>query len=168
MRKLPLYAAAAALFATTATIMTPSRAFDSGQAPGEILVATLHAEGAQVYHCKPDWKGRLVWQFREPVATLLLNGETVGRHYAGPSWEMRDGSLVAAKATARAPGATQNDIPLLLLEVTTSRGQGLLSGVTTIHRLNTTGGIAQGPCVADGKLKSVPYSADYALIRKGP
>ena len=160
--------AAAALLATTAAISTPSRAFDSAPAPGEFLVSTLHAEGAQIYHCKPDWEGKLAWQFREPVATLLLNGETVGRHFAGPSWEMLDGSGVSAKVTARAPGATQNDIPLLLLEVTASRGQGLLSGVTTIHRLNTTGGMAQGPCASAGRLKSVPYSADYALIRRGP
>ena len=167
MRTLLLHTASA-LLATTIAISTPSRALDSPQAPGEILVATLHAEGAQIYHCKPDWEGKLVWQLREPVATLLLNGETVGRHYAGPSWEMLDGSVVSAKVTARTPGATQYDIPLLLLEVTTSRGQGLLSGVTTIHRLNTTGGMAQGSCVAAGRLKSVPYSADYALIRRGP
>jgi hypothetical protein len=163
-----LSGAVAALMATTIATLVPARTLNSAPVPGEILVATLHAEGAQIYHCKPDGEGKLAWHFREPVATLMLNDETVGRHYAGPSWEMLDGSLVSAKVTARAPGATPNDIPLLLLEVTASRGQGLLSGVTTIHRLNTTGGMAQGPCASAGKLKSVPYSADYALIRRGP
>src|SRR2546421_10876903 len=35
--------------------------------------------------------------FREPIATLLLDGKTVGRHYAGPNWEHADGSAVVAK-----------------------------------------------------------------------
>jgi hypothetical protein len=58
---------------------------DTIAAPGETVVATMHAEGAQVYECKADAGGRLVWQFRVPVATLLLDGKTVGRHYAGPN-----------------------------------------------------------------------------------
>ena len=65
--------------------------------PGQTLVATVHAEGAQVYECKTDASGRLAWQFREPIATLLIDGKTVGRHYAGPNWEMADGSAVVAK-----------------------------------------------------------------------
>ena len=48
---------------------------------------TLHAEGAQVYECKAGSDGKLAWAFREPIATLLLDGKTVGRHYAGPNWE---------------------------------------------------------------------------------
>src|SRR5262245_31229214 len=50
-------------------------------APGQTLVATIHAEGAQVYECKADASGKLAWQFREPIATLLIDGKTVGRHY---------------------------------------------------------------------------------------
>ena len=89
-------------------------------ASGQTLVATVHAEGAQVYECKADAAGKLVWQFREPVATLMLDGKTVGRHYAGPTWEMADGSAIVAKVAGRAPGATAQDIPLLKLEVVSS------------------------------------------------
>ena len=71
-----------------------------------------------------DASGKLAWQFREPIATLLVDGKTVGRHYAGPTWELIDGSAVAAKVGGRAPGATASDIPLLKLEVTTRRGAG--------------------------------------------
>jgi hypothetical protein len=53
---------------------------------GETLVATIHAEGAQVYECKAAAAGGLEWQFREPIATLLVDGKTVGRHFAGPMW----------------------------------------------------------------------------------
>ena len=59
-------------------------------APGESAVITLHAEGAQIYECKPGSDGKLAWAFREPIATLLLDGKTVGRHYAGPNWEHVD------------------------------------------------------------------------------
>src|SRR5262245_56387980 len=72
-------------------------------APGEATVVTLHAEGAQVYECKAGSDRKLAWTFREPVATLLLDGKTVGRHYAGPNWEHIDGSAVVAKAVANVP-----------------------------------------------------------------
>ncbi len=136
-------------------------------APGEAVVATMHAEGAQIYDCKANDGGKLVWQFREPVATLLVDGRTVGRHYAGPSWELTDGSVVVGKVSGRAPGATAKDIPLLKLEATSHRGTGKLAGVTTIQRLNTKGGVADGPCERANTFLSVPYSADYAFLKKG-
>ncbi len=139
---------------------------DAIAAPGEILVAKLHAEGAQVYECKSDASGKLVWQFREPIATLIEGGKTVGRHYTGPRWELADGSIVAAKAVGRAPGATAQDIPQLKLEATEQRGAGRLSGVTTVQRLDTKGGNVEGGCPSPGALLSVPYSADYAFYRK--
>jgi Protein of unknown function (DUF3455) len=139
---------------------------DAIAAPGEALVATVSAVGAQVYECKPDTAGNLVWQFREPIATLLIAGGTVGRHYAGPSWEMNDGSVVSGKAAARAPTANPSDIPLLKLDAVTRRGAGQLSGVTTIQRINTRGGVADGTCDSSGTFLSVPYSADYAFYQK--
>jgi hypothetical protein len=134
-------------------------------APGETLVATFHAQGAQVYECKTDSSGKLAWQFREPIATLLDGGKTVGRHYAGPNWELADGSVVVAKAAGRAPSASATDIPLLKLEVTSRRGSGRLADITTIQRLNTKGGSAEGPCNAAGVFLSVPYTADYLFYR---
>jgi len=138
---------------------------DAIAAQGEVLVATIHAEGSQVYECKANASGALVWQFREPVATLIENGKTVGRHYAGPHWELADGSLVAAKVATRANGATTADIPLLKLEAT-KRNSGRFADITTIQRLNTKGGVAEGPCPTAGVFLSVPYSADYTFLRK--
>ena len=80
-------------------------------APGEAVVATLQAEGAQIYECKPG-AGGLSWVFREPIATLMVNGKTVGRHYAGPNWEYVDGSGVAGKVAASAPGPYRCGHPL--------------------------------------------------------
>jgi uncharacterized protein DUF3455 len=84
---------------------------DTVAAPGETPVTTLHAEGAQVYECKADAAGKLAWQLREPAATLLLDGKTLGRHYAGPTWELADGSVVTGEVVGRAPAASANDIP---------------------------------------------------------
>ena len=137
-------------------------------APGETTVVTFHAEGAQVYECKPGNDGKLAWAFREPIATLLLDDKTVGRHYAGPNWEHVDGSAVTAKAVANAPGQSAGDIPWLKLEVTAHRGSGTLAGVTTVQRINTRGGVHAGVCDRAGALHSAPYAADYVFLRKGP
>jgi Protein of unknown function (DUF3455) len=136
-------------------------------APGETVVLSVHAEGAQVYECKPAADGKLGWAFREPIATLIADGKTVGRHYAGPSWEQSDGSAVVGKAVGTAPGASANDIAWLKLEVASRRGSGVLSGVTTVQRINTNGGKLDGACDKAGTFKSAPYSADYVFLRKG-
>jgi Protein of unknown function (DUF3455) len=150
------------------SVSTAAAEVPDGFATGDqILVATLHAEGAQIYECKADASGKLAWQFREPIATLLVDGKTVGRHYAGPSWELSNGNAVTAAVAARAPGATANDIPLLMLEVTSQRGIGQLTAATTIQRINTRGGQAQGPCERAGMFLNVPYSADYTFYKKG-
>ena len=135
-------------------------------APGETIVLSVHAEGAQVYECKAGADGKLAFAFREPIATLLVDGKTVGRHYAGPNWEHSDGSAVTAKVIGNAPGAAADDIPWLKLEVTSSRGSGVLSGVTTVQRINTKGGKVEGTCEVAGTFRSAPYSADYVFLRK--
>ena len=139
---------------------------DAIAAPGEAVALTLHAEGAQVYDCKADASGKLGWAFREPIATLIAEGKTVGRHYAGPNWEYSDGSAVAAKAAGNAPGATPNDIPWLKLAVVSQRGTGVLTGITTVQRINTQGGKLDGACDKPGATRSAPYSADYVFLRK--
>jgi len=151
----------------------------SAQVPSAIAVTdgtaivTLRAEGTQIYQCKPDSDGKspsqksaLTWQFREPIATLILGGRSVGRHYAGPNWDYIDGSGVKGKVAASVPGATPNDISRLKLDVVDRRGDGMLSNATTVQRINTRGGVAQGSCENEGDYRSVPYSADYVFLRK--
>ena len=136
-------------------------------APGETVVLTTHAEGAQVYECKAGTDGKLSWLFREPIATLMADGKTVGRHYAGPNWEDVDGSAVTGKAVGNAPGATANDIAWLKLDVIAHRGSGVLTPATTVQRINTMGGQLAGACDKAGATKSAPYSADYVFLKKG-
>src|SRR5260370_37497537 len=134
--------------------------------PEEAIVVTLHAEGAQIYECKAGNDRKLAWILREPIATLLVDGKTVGRHYAGPNWEHMDGSAVTGKAAGNAPGTTPKDIPSLKLEVVASRGSGALSGVTTVQPINTSGGRYDGACEKIGAFFSAPYAADYVFLKK--
>jgi len=139
---------------------------DAVAAKGEHVALTVHAEGAQVYDCKAGEGGKLAWQFREPIATLIQDGKTVGRHYAGPTWENVDGSRVVGKLAGRADGATPSDIPWLKLDVTESSGAGALAGIATVQRINTKGGQFAGPCDRAGATYAAPYAADYVFLRK--
>jgi Protein of unknown function (DUF3455) len=135
-------------------------------------IAAVHAEGTQTYVCKqkseesPSQPRALIWEFREPLATLSSNGMSIGRHYAGPNWDYFDGSGVKGKVVASAPGATETDIPWLKLDVVEHRGDGILSNVTAVQRINTKGGVALGACEIAGSLLIVPYSADYVFVRQ--
>jgi Protein of unknown function (DUF3455) len=84
---------------------------DAIAAPGETVVLSVHAEGAQIYECKTGADGKLGWAFREPIATLLADGKTIGRHYAGPNWEHSDGSAVVGKVIGNAPARRRTIFP---------------------------------------------------------
>ena len=157
-----------AVAATVTLAFAPARADDSQAAiatPTGTVVRTVHAIGAQIYECKSDGHAGLVWTFREPIATLIADGKTVGRHFAGPSWEMADGSLVVAKVVGKASGTTPNDIPWLKLDVSQHQGSGILGDIATVQRITTVGGNKAGPCSSEGALTAEPYSADYMFSR---
>lgn len=157
---------AAAGCATTALAQTP-QVPAAVALPGATTVATFQGVGAQIYECKAGTDGKLAWSFREPIAALIQNGKTVGRHYAGPTWEDVGGSKIVAKASGNAPGASANDVAWLKLDVTKHAGHGLFSRVTNVQRLDTQGGALSGACDKAGDFKSVAYSATYVFLRKG-
>jgi hypothetical protein len=123
-----------------------------------------HAKGVQIYKCDGT-----SWIFVAPEATLTGdNGQVVATHSAGPIWKAPDGSTVTGKPIAKDPAGTlpadAKDIQQLLLQGTPA-GTGVLGATTYIQRLNTKGG-TQPPtaeCKAQtaGKVKEVPYKADY-------
>ena len=138
--------------------------------PGEIPATLLHAEGAQIYQCAAGPHDQLVWQPREPIATLMRHGNTVGRHYGGmhleqvdaatPRWEHNDGSSVRAKIVATVAGITVDDLPRLS-SASSARTAMVSSKGQPRSAHHTRGGVAQGACDKAGSLLSVPYSADY-------
>jgi Protein of unknown function (DUF3455) len=157
-----LVCVAAALAADGARAQLPDAIAAHDAAP----LFTLHAEGAQIYECRAGADGKLDWTFREPIASLMLDGRTVGRHYAGPTWEHGDGSSITAKVVGTTPGTTAADIPWLKLEVVERRGSGALAGADFVQRINTVGGVLHGSCERAGSLRSVAYAADYVFRRK--
>ena len=128
------------------------------------VLMTVRAAGVQIYTCARDNKGQLAWQFREPLATLMINGKTVGRHFAGPTWQLDDRSAVVGKVIAQAPGSSAQDIPLLRLDVVSHLGDGGLAQVVAVERLHTLGGVFSGSCAQVGELHLEPYSADYRFL----
>jgi hypothetical protein len=129
------------------------------------VLLVVHAAGAQIYECKVDASGAANWVFREPIATLVEDGRTIGHHYVGPTWELTDGDVVQGKQSAAAPGASPGDVPLLKLDVVEHRGGGVLKDANLVLRLNTRGGALKGECPKAGELRAEPYSADYAFLR---
>lgn len=130
----------------------------------EHLLLQVHARGDQIYTCKSD-AAQFTWTLKAPDAQLFdKDGKPFGKHFAGPSWEAKDGSRVTGKAVANAPSPNVDSIPWLLINILSHDGKGVLSSATTIQRINTEGGKAPASgCDAShaGQEVRVSYSADY-------
>jgi Protein of unknown function (DUF3455) len=140
---------------------------DTLRAPAkQLLTLQTHAKGVQIYQCKPakEDAARFEWVLVAPEANLFDQaGKKVAKHYAGPSWESLDGSVVVGQVAAKANSPDGHSIPWLLLTAKTTSGKGQFSSVTSIQRLHTVGGDAPSSCQekqSDKQLR-VPYSADY-------
>jgi hypothetical protein len=131
---------------------------------GEQLLLQVHAKGDQIYTCTGEG-GTFTWTLKAPEAQLFdKDGKEFGKHFAGPSWEAKDGSRVTGKAVANAPSPDADAIPWLLVNIVSHEGSGVLARATTIQRLNTKGGKAPtAGCDAGhaGQEVRVAYSADY-------
>jgi len=149
-----------ALAALAACSTTPTVSVPDNLKPGanESLAMVVAAKGVQIYECRAG-----EWAFVAPDAQLFdASGKTVGRHYAGPSWEAADGSKVVGTAKARADAPAPGAIPWLLLGAKSVGPEGTFSKVTSVQRVATTGGVAPaGGCAEAGARARVPYSADY-------
>ena len=143
-----------------ATIVLPAAA-------AETTATVLLGQGVQIYKCAPAGAGA-AWQLQAPDATLTdAAGHRVGHHFAGPSWQAEDGSLVTGEAlvTSRAPRA--DAIPWLVLKAKSHSGEGLFSAVAFIVRSATVGGAApDAGCdpAHEGTEARVDYSAPYTFF----
>ena len=129
------------------------------------LVLRGRAVGAQIYQCRPDASGRPMWMLRQPIATLISDGNTLGRHFAGPSWELADGSLILGSVTSKADAGSPSDIPWLSIDVVQNSHVGLLKDVRVVQRIATAGGSMARACLHEGDLVAEPYVADYLFSR---
>lgn len=129
-------------------------------------------KGVQIYTCKADTAGTFAWALKAPEAALLDDaGAPLGTHYAGPTWEAKDGSKTAGEVQAKVDSPDASTIPWLLLRAKSTGASGTFARTTFIHRLDTTGGRAPaGGCDA-GKANSetrVDYTANYYFYEAAP
>ena len=130
----------------------------------------LRGEGTHTFECRPlaSDPNRFAWAFAVPNVTLYDAGRPVARHTAENTWEATgDRSSVSGALRAR-QGAGAN-LPWLLFRGQSTADAGLFSGVSSVQRVNTSGGVApDAGCDASnaGKSASVAVAADYYFYRK--
>ena len=140
---------------------------DSLQAPtGEKVILVGHATGVQIYACQSVANAPFAWTLTGPEADLTdSSGRKIIHHFAGPTWKHLDGSEVVGKKVAQEDAPKPDAIPWLLLKATSHAGQGILTQVTSIQRIQTDGGVTRyaETCNAstNGHEFRSPYSADY-------
>lgn len=137
--------------------------------PDSAVALEARAVGVQIYECKAkkDDASAFEWSLKAPEADLLdASGKTVGKHYAGPTWESTDGSKVVGAVKAKVDAPDPGAIPWLLLDVKSTDGTGVFARTSAVQRLATEGGKAptDGCTAADaGKETRVPYKATYTF-----
>ena len=122
-----------------------------------------HAVGVQIYSCTGTG-----WSFVAPKANLFDDqGELIVTHFAGPTWQTKDGSMVVGHAEASVSVDPTAISWVRLSAASTTPGQ--LGDTTIIQRVATTGGLAPpaADCNAEraGTVAEVPYTADYYFWR---
>ena len=141
---------------------------------GNKLSLHVFAVGVQIYTATPSPTDptQLVWTFKAPEADLFKHqrdedGHPFGIHFAGPTWQSKNGSNVVG---ARVAGVTVDPtaIPWLLLKAVSTSDYGVFSGTTYIQRLHTTGGLAPSTAPTQaGEEARVGYTAEYFFYRAG-
>jgi Protein of unknown function (DUF3455) len=154
---------------TLAAISEPPGISDALRPPADEQAAfALKATGVQIYTCKAKDATTYAWTFVAPSATLAENGATVGKHYAGPTWEsISDGSSAKGAVKEKQDGGAGN-IPWLRVAAT-STGEGRFAGVTSVLRVATQGGVEPASGCGEyfvGQEARVPYTADYYFYKK--
>jgi hypothetical protein len=150
---------AVACMARDSTAQTAKKSIDVP--PHSRLLLRAVGSGDQVYGCV---NGN--WALKAPDAKLLNEeGSVIGRHFAGPTWQLDDGSRIKGKVVAKqvAPDATA--VPWLLLE--SVGGTGRLGAVRFIQRTGTHGGNAPDGSCSQSAMRRVPYTATYSFYEVG-
>jgi Protein of unknown function (DUF3455) len=134
------------------------------QPPAGKLILRSRGQGDQIYTCQQN-AYTFSWDLKAPDARLLDDSNRViGRHFAGPTWQLNDGSQVQGRPIARQDAQEANAVPWLTLTAVSTTGHGLLERVKTIRRIDTHGGQPPaGGCDQAhlGTELRVPYTAVY-------
>ena len=139
----------------------------------QILALVLTARGVQIYECRmvPGQPAKFEWAFKAPEADLFdAQGSKIGRHYAGPTWELTDGGKVVGRVKTKVDAPDGKGVPWLLLEAVQASGA-TLGKVQSIQRVNTNGGKAPtepADATKVGQQARVEYTATYKFYVAKP
>lgn len=126
------------------------------------VVLQAKGDGVQIYGCT-DGK----WALKGPDARLLdaLN-RVIGKHFAGPAWQLNDGSVVKGALVSSKPAPDGVSAAWLLLKAVPGSGSGKFATVAFIRRTETHGGAAPARACAVSDVERVPYTATYTFYAK--
>jgi hypothetical protein len=130
---------------------------------------TLKASGTLNYECRahPGMAGAYGWVLDAPDARLLhWSGVPVGRYYAGPTLQYRDGSRIRLRLVGSSPD-DPGKLPIQLYEAAAGR-DGEFGNVTYVQRLNALGPMPEARCSARdvGTAARAGFSADFLLYKE--
>ena len=170
-RSLFLAAALAALPAAAA-IAEPDGIAASLRAPAsEAPAFVLNGNGSYIYQCRQALSdpNTYVWAFVVPDATLYDGPRSVARHATVGLYEsLSDRTSVSGVVRSSQPAGGAN-LPWVLIRAQPIGESGLFANVSSIQRVNTTGGAAPSRgCAADnvGEESRVAYRADYYFYKR--
>ncbi len=132
---------------------------------GHVLLLRAYGKGVQIYPCPFVDPPKAT-----PHAILLTDdsdeGDLVAIHFAGPSWQATDGSIVVGDAAhaVHVVAPDTDGVDWLLLPAKSTTGNGLFSKVTYIQRVFTDGGkptLAGCNEVPGQTQELIEYSAQY-------
>jgi hypothetical protein len=140
------------------------RPLNAPEGASELL--RVHGQGVQIFRCEAR-SGALRWVYRLPEAELHDDsGALVARHGANQTFEHVDGSRLVGEVLDHVPAPQDSALPWLLLK-TRSFGKGVLTGVSYVQRINTSGGMPPESCepAQTNQLLRVEFSADFVFFR---
>ncbi len=127
----------------------------------------LLGKGVQIYTCTTG-TGSFAWRLTAPDAALTdSSGANIGHHFAGPTWQAKDGSSVIGKLLVASPAPHIGNIAWLVLSAASHTGSGIFSNVAYITRSLTQGGVAPAAgCDAAhaGTTVRIGYQAIYTFF----
>ena len=135
---------------------------------GKPAAIEAFAKGVQIYTCRAAGN-RYAWTLKAPDATLSdAKGHAIGKHFAGPSWQAADGSVVVGELLSASTSPDTGAVAWLVLHAKSHSGDGEMASVQYIVRTRTEGGAAPAAGCdaghADAEVR-VPYSAVYLFFR---
>jgi hypothetical protein len=155
--------------------IAPPQTPDNLKVPaGQVLQLKGSAKGVQIYECKAKTgnTNQFEWTLKAPEADLFDDqNKKIIKHYSGPTWEALDGSKVIGTVKAKADAPKTSAIPWLLLQAKSNQGNGSLSKVTYIQRVETVGGKAPSLVCNQTRANTearVDYTADYFFYSPTP